>query len=283
LEELKWEKGQGARQVAFLCYSSGTSGLPKGVKISHRNVISNTLQVATFDSLTRDPDQTDIILGLLPQSHIYSLIVVCHVGTYMGDTIVNLPKFDFMQLLKAIQDFKISMLYLVPPIIIAIAKNKEAVKKFDLSSVKTIFTGAAPLGAETATELQGQHPDWVIRQGYGLTETCTVVSSSSPTDIWFGSVGVLLPSFEARLVTIEGAEISGYDQPGELVVKSPSVVLGYHNNDKATRETFVDGWMRTGDEAVVRKSESGHEHIWITDRIKELIKVKVGISSASVP
>lgn len=94
-------------------------------------------------------------------------------------------------------------------------------------------------------------------------------------DIWFGSCGSLLPSIQAKIVSIEGVEITGYDQPGELVVKSPTVVLGYLNNPQANKETFVDGWMRTGDEAVVRKSPNGNEHIFIVDRIKELIKVKV--------
>lgn len=85
----------------------------------------------------------------------------------------------------------------------------------------------------------------------------------------------MLPGFEAKLLTPEGVEITGYDEPGELVVRSPSVVLGYLNNEKATKETFEDGWMRTGDEAVFRKSPKGNEHVFIVDRIKELIKVKV--------
>ena len=148
-------------------------------------------------------------------------------------------------------------------------------KKSDLSSVKSIFTGAAPLGEETAQELNAAFPTWKVKQGYGLTETCTVVSSSPEFDIWFGSSGSLLPGIECKLMTIEGNEITVYDQPGELWVKSPSVVLGYLNNAKSTRETFVDGYMRTGDEAVFRKNpKSGHEHLFITDRIKELIKVK---------
>ena len=115
----------------------------------------------------------------------------------------------------------------------------------------------------------------------GLTETCTVVSSTASTDIWFGSSGSLLPGFTAKIVSAEGKEITEYGQPGELVVQSPSVVLGYLNNDKANAETFIadtDGkgrWMRTGDEAVFRKAPSGNEHLFITDRIKELIKVKV--------
>ena len=109
----------------------------------------------------------------------------------------------------------------------------------------------------------------------GLTETCTVVCSTSPADIWLGSSGSLLPGVECKIVTLEGNEVTGYDQPGELLVKSPSVVLGYLNNDKANKETFQDGYMRTGDEAVIRKSPSGNEHVFIVDRIKELIKVKV--------
>lgn len=175
------------------------------------------------------------------------------------------------------------------------AKNKPTLDKFDLGSVRAIFTGAAPLGAETALELQSQYPSWAIRQGYGkilgtifgvlglcsltlligLTETSTVICSTPVHDVWPGSSGSLLPSVQAKIVSTEGTEMTGYDQPGELVVKSPSVVLGYLNNDQANKETFEDGWMRTGDEAVVRKSPKGNEHIFIVDRIKELIKVKV--------
>ena len=109
----------------------------------------------------------------------------------------------------------------------------------------------------------------------GLTETCTVVSSTPFNDVFPGSSGLLLPSFQARIVSTDGTEITAYDQPGELVVKSPSVVLGYLKNPQANKETFQDGWMRTGDEAVIRKSAQGNEHIFIVDRIKELIKVKV--------
>jgi long-subunit acyl-CoA synthetase (AMP-forming) len=154
-------------------------------------------------------------------------------------------------------------------------KNQGTLAKYNLSSVSSIFTGAAPLGKETAEDLQRMFPTWAIRQGYGLTETCTVVCSTSPDDIWFGSSGSIYPGIECRIVTPEGKEVTEYDQPGELLVKSPAVVLGYLNNDKAKAETFQDGYMRTGDEAVIRKSPKGYEHVFIVDRIKELIKVKV--------
>ena len=291
LEPLKWSPGQGQRQTAFLCYSSGTSGLPKGVMISHRNVIANTMQISAYDQPARESwgqgkQYLDVAMGLLPYSHIYGLIVICMSSTYRGDQVIVLPKFDMQWYLQSIETYKINTLYIVPPIIINMVKQKELLQKYDLSSVKSIFTGAAPLGKETAEALAGQYPEWKVRQGYGLTETCTVVSSSSPFDIWFGSSGCLLPGIEAKLMSMEGNEITGYDQPGELWVKSPSVVLGYLKNDKANTETFVEDhhgrFMRTGDEAVFRVSPEGNEHIWITDRIKELIKVKASIVLASL-
>ena len=162
--------------------------------------------------------------------------------------------------------------------IIHLTKSREIVKQYDLSSVTACFTGAAPLGKETAEDLLSIFPKWAVRQGYGLTETCTVVCSTVPNDIWFGSSGPILPGIQTRLVTVEGVEITGYNQPGELWVKSPAVVLGYLHNEKATKETFVeesDGrYMRTGDEAMIAKSPNGHEHIIITDRIKEYVTLK---------
>ena len=255
--------------------------------ISHLNVIANVLQVCTYDDYYRetlkapgDKRYQENCLGLLPMSHIYSLVVICHCSPYRGDGVIILPKFDMQLYLTSIQKFKISSLYLVPPIIIMMAKNKAALDKFDLSSIKIIFTGAAPLGKETADELSGQYPNWLIRQGYGLTETSTVVSSTSGHDIWFGSSGSIIPLVECKLVDPEnGKEITAYDTPGELWVKSPAVTLGYFKNEVATADTFVTDaggrWMKTGDEAVVRVAPSGNEHIFITDRIKELIKVKV--------
>jgi acyl-CoA synthetase (AMP-forming)/AMP-acid ligase II len=250
--------------------------------ISHRNVIANTIQISKYDQSYRDAfgkNYTEVALGLLPYSHIYGLVVVCMASIFRGDQVIVLPKFDLHHYLQSIAQYKINTLYLVPPIIIAMVKNDHLLKKYDLSSVRTIFTGAAPLGPETAEALQKQHPNWHVRQGYGLTETCTVVASTHPTDVWFGSSGSLIAGMEAKLMSAEGNEITRYDQPGELWVKSPSVVLGYLKNDKANKETFVethDGrFMRTGDEAVFRVSPNGNEHIWIVDRIKELIKVKV--------
>ncbi|KAG9240131.1 amp dependent CoA ligase-like protein [Calycina marina] len=282
IDALRWSKGQGAKQTAYLCYSSGTSGLPKGVKISHHNVISNIIQISTFEHPLRSKRKsyTEIALGLLPQSHIYGLVVIALSSTWRGDEVIVLPKFELESYLKSIATYKIVTLYLVPPIIIQMNKNQKVCSKYDLSSVNSIFTGAAPLGAETAEDLQKIYPSWKIRQGYGLTETCTVVCSTPEDDIWFGSSGSILPGFTCKIIDAEGKDVTAYNEPGELVVRSPSVVLGYLNNDKADAETFIkdhdsaERWMRTGDEAVLRKAPSGNEHVFIVDRIKELIKVK---------
>jgi acyl-CoA synthetase (AMP-forming)/AMP-acid ligase II len=277
-----WKKGDGAKRIAFLCYSSGTSGLPKGVMIAHYNVIANSLQYVTFGQPNRTSemkkrgvrDYTENCLGLLPMSHIYALVVVCHASPYRGDGVVVLPRYDFKLLLKTIQDYKMEMLYLVPPMIIHMAKQPDVVKQFDMSSVRAMFTGAAPLKEDTARELLKVLPNIDLLQGYGLTETATVVCATVPQDIWLGASGSLLPGCIARIFTPEGKEVTEYNQTGELWVHSPSVVVGYLNNKKATDETFVtadDGlrYMRTGDEVVIAKSPEGNEHVFITDRIKE--------------
>ncbi|KAL4873960.1 hypothetical protein BDV12DRAFT_181862 [Aspergillus spectabilis] len=281
LEKIAWRAGEAARRTAFLCYSSGTSGLPKGVMISHRNVISNVLQITAFEKSWRDSQKTadgsyytDVLLGLLPQSHIYGLVVMCHAGPFRGDQVIVLPKFELKTYMAAVQNFKITSLFVVPPIIITMIRNPDVCAKYDFSSARSLFTGAAPLGKETALDFQKIYPKVTIRQAYGLTETSTVVTATHFDDIVLGSSGWLVPGVEARIVTPEGVEVTTYDTPGELWIKSPSVVLGYLKNEKITKETFGDGWMHTGDEAVIRKSPKGIEHVYIVDRIKELIKVK---------
>lgn len=255
--------------------------------ISHRNCITNIIQITLHEKASRaargsngQPYQ-DVGLGLLPVSHIYGLVVINLSTTYRGDEIIVLPKFEMQSYLNAIQKYKINTLYLVPPIIIAMINSQGICSKYDLSSVRTIFTGAAPLGRETAEDLGRLYPSWLIRQGYGLTETCTVVCSTIDSDIMFGTSGSLVSGCTVKLLRPDGSEVTEYGEPGELVAQSHSVVLGYLNNEQANKETFLpdeDGkgrWMRTGDEAIITKAPSGYEHVTITERIKELIKVKV--------
>ncbi|EMD85583.1 hypothetical protein COCC4DRAFT_151733 [Bipolaris maydis ATCC 48331] len=274
LEPIGWSPGQAKTQVAFLCYSSGTSGTPKGVLISHYNVISNIIQMHTTErsvrkerlSLARSTE-LDIGICVLPLSHIYALVAIAHTSFYRGDKCVIMPKYEINSFLQAIEMFKVSLLYLVPPIVLNILQSPTLVSKYDLSTISAVFTAAAPLGKEMALALEQAFPQWKIRQAYGFT----VENDISP-----GSSGSLVSGYEAKLLTPDGIEITALDVPGELYLRSPSITsLGYFRNNQASKETFLeDGWLRTGDEAMFRLSEQGkNEHLWITDRLKELIKV----------
>ncbi|KAJ3534109.1 hypothetical protein NM208_g7686 [Fusarium decemcellulare] len=280
ISTLEWTPGQGKRQVAYLCYSSGTSGLPKAVMISHYNVIACTLQLQTFESVTRRDEgiETQVALGVLPFSHIYGLVVIAHLAQYRGDEVIVLQRFQLDQLLEAVQKFKIEQLCVVPPIIVQLLSNYDKCQKYDLSSVRLIFSGAAPLGSETVHKLLELYPRWRISQGYGLTEASPSVFHTSEADALVGSSGSLLPGVKAKIIDQHGKEVTKHETRGELYVQAPCVTLGYLNNERASAETFVwheDGrWLRTGDEVLVRKSPLGWEHFVVVDRIKELIKVK---------
>ncbi|KAJ2904879.1 uncharacterized protein MKZ38_006920 [Zalerion maritima] len=289
LEPLQWCKGQGARQAAFLCFSSGTSGLPKAVMISHLNVIANVMNHAAFEShaVKLSGPETEVVLGLLPLSHIYGLVVIAHCGTYRGSEIIILPRFEMNSYLNAIEQFKIERLVVVnecatSPRVWYMPDGYDAdfcdIGKKDLSSVRVLYTGAAPMGIQTLADTQRLWPDWKIGQGYGMTETSTIICTTSEHDIFIGSSGSIIPNTRGKIMGFDGKEVTTHDTPGELWAQGPSVVLGYLNNEKANAETFVwdhDGrWIKTGDEVVVSKAPSGNEHLFIVDRIKELIKVK---------
>jgi acyl-CoA synthetase (AMP-forming)/AMP-acid ligase II len=253
----------------------------KAVMVSHYNVIANVLQAFHFDSVPRKQIglETQNYLGVLPLSHIYGLVLVSSLGHYRGDQNIVLPKYNFDELLNATQRFKIEQLYVVPPMLIHIIGNPDKVAKYNLNSVRFVYCGAAPLGPEVVEAVRKMFPKWRIGQGYGMTECSPTISTTNELDLLVGSSGSLLPGKKAKLINLEGKEVTEYDTPGELLIQSPAVVLGYLNNEKANADTFVhhdDGrWLRTGDEVVVRKSSQGNEHFIIVDRIKELIKTKV--------
>ncbi|KAF4980212.1 hypothetical protein FZEAL_3723 [Fusarium zealandicum] len=280
LPPLTWAPGQGARQAAYLCYSSGTSGLPKPVMLSHYNIIAGILQTSAFDSVSRKTlgIETQVMLGLLPFSHVFGLMVITHLGTFRGDEIIVLPRFVFETFLGAVSRFSIRQISVVPPIVIQMLSMQEVCRKYDLSSIEFVYTGAAPLGQETVDDLLALYPKWRLGQGYGMTETATVFISTSELDTLVGSTGSLVSGTKARIINMDGKEITEHEKPGELLVQSPSVSMGYFGNTQATSETFFedkDGrWIRTGDEVLVRKSAAGNEHFVVVDRIKELIKVK---------
>ncbi|KAI5456050.1 hypothetical protein BGZ63DRAFT_367946 [Mariannaea sp. PMI_226] len=272
----KWSKGRASQQVAYLCYSSGTSGTPKGVMISHRNIIANVLQVTLFESIFRPSTHQDVILGVLPQSHIYSIILTTHVSTFRGDTVITMAKYELMTLVAAIKRFQMTLLYVVPPILVSLAKQSGLAKDpevFNLPSVKRIFCGAAPLSEELTSQIRTLYPGVLLGQGYGMTETATVVCQH-PKEVYDGSSGCIVPGLQIRIVDSEGHDVEETNKRGELLVNGPNVTLGYFKNEKATKETFQDGWLRTGDEVEVRlHPKTKDAHLFIVDRVKELIKV----------
>ncbi|CAI4212640.1 unnamed protein product [Parascedosporium putredinis] len=279
LEPLRWSKGQGGRQPAFLCYSSGTSGLPKAVMISHRNIIANIIQHSTYETVGRKSRGVDTqnVLCFLPFSHIYALVVIAHTCTWRGDGIVVLPKFDFTHYLESIQKYRVNQLIVVPPSSSACCRTRTCAAS-TTSAACASSLAALPPGCRDHSGDPRHVP--LLDHWPGLRhdrDRCRRHRSQRARHFPRAS-GSLLPGLRAKLIDPEGREITAHETPGELLVQGPAVVLGYLNNEKASAETFVhhdDGrWIRTGDEALVAVSPQGNEQIVIVDRIKELIKVK---------
>jgi len=254
-----------AKDVAVLPYSSGTTGLPKGVMLTHRNLVANLLQTRA----TQEVDPDDVLIGVLPFFHIYGMQVIMNLGLREGATVITMPRFDLDQFLGLIEERGVTRAYVVPPNALALAQHP-AVDEHDVSSLRMIMSGAAPLGAELSEAVQKRTGANTI-QGYGLTETspvthCVPASGGRP-----GSIGPPLPNTECRIVDPESGEDVAVGERGELWVRGPQVMKGYLNNAEATAATIDDeGWLHTGDVAVV--DEAGEYEI--VDRLKELIKYK---------
>ena len=253
------------RHVVVLPYSSGTTGFPKGVMLTHHNLTANIEQLAAHMPLAED----EIAFAVLPFFHIYGMQVLMNFMLSRGATIVTAPRFDMVQMLELTQELKITRLFLVPPIVLALAKHP-IVDKYDLSSVKQVFSGAAPLGGEIA-EAAANRLGCEIAQGYGMTELSPVSHAIREGDYKPASVGTLVANTEARLVDPETGEDAASGASGEIWVRGPQVMAGYLNNPEATAQTIdSEGWLHTGDIAEIH--DDGHT--FIVDRLKELIKVK---------
>ena len=255
-----------AEDLAVLPYSSGTTGLPKGVMLTHRNLVANVCQIQDAFPISEE----DVLIGCLPFFHIYGQTVIMNQGLRAGATIVTMPRFDLDQFLDLIQEHRVSRVYVVPPIALALARHP-AVDSRDLSSVRTIMSGAAPMGADLA-ERVATRLDCKVIQGYGLTETSPVTHVIRPDGVNKpGSIGPPLADTECRLVDPETGEDAAEGERGELWVRGPQIMAGYLNNAEATASTIDrDGWLHTGDIAL--RDEDGFYSI--VDRLKELIKYK---------
>ena len=254
-----------ANDVVVLPYSSGTTGLPKGVMLTHRNLIANLAQTEGALSI----DDGELILAVLPFFHIYGMQVLMNEFLSRGATIVTLPRFDLEQALGIIQERRIERFFVVPPIVLAFAKHP-MIDQFDLSSLKQVFSGAAPLSAELANEAAARLNCEVV-QGFGMTELSPVSHATMSGQDRPGTVGVTIPNTECRLVDPATGEDQGVGGVGELWIRGPQVMKGYLNNPEATAGTIdPDGWLRTGDIATI----DADGYVSIVDRLKELIKYK---------
>ncbi|GAA5824263.1 hypothetical protein JCM11251_001586 [Rhodosporidiobolus azoricus] len=257
------------KSVAFIGYSSGTSGKAKGVKSSPYNMTS--LLPMTEPLKIQDKD---VVLAFLPFNHIYGLACILMTSIYHGAPLVSLPKYTLETVCAAVQRHRVTIFPLVPPVALHIARAPE-VEQYDLSSLRLVSSGAAPLGPELQKELANRLPGCIVYQGFGLTETTgtTHMGFSAPA----GSIGPLIPRMQARLVDPESGKDVARGEAGELWLAGPNVMLGYLNRPEANAETLVQDpqypgttWLRTGDIGHVDKEDN----FYISDRLKELIKVK---------
>ncbi|KUI66323.1 putative 4-coumarate--CoA ligase 1 [Cytospora mali] len=261
------------KDLALLVYSSGTTGLPKGVCLTHFNVVCNLLQNSALDGHHLRPgpgNMGDRLLGVIPFYHVYGIANNILFPVYSGLQLVIMSRFDLEKACQAIQDFKITYAYVPPPIVLALGKNP-AVDKYDLTTLKYLHCGAAPLPGELI-DLVWSRLKVAVKQGYGLSEVSAISHAQMP-DEWAKfktSVGKLAPNMQAKVVDTQGNEVT-LGEEGELWLKGPNVFGGYLNNPERTKEAFTtDQWLKTGD--VVKMDKYGN--YYCVDRLKELIKYK---------
>ncbi|PNP78974.1 hypothetical protein FNYG_07839 [Fusarium nygamai] len=263
---------------AFLCFSSGTTGLPKAVMISHANIIAQCLQTAdiTLPNHSR-------ILAALPFHHISGIVHQLHLPIHLNANVYVLPKFTLDSLLKTAAENKIRELIIVPPILVRLVREPELVSKYDLSHVERFSSGAAPLSREILTLLEKAFPGTGFKQGYGMTESCSTITSHPPSKYSYkyaDRVGMLVGSTEVRIVDIDTGKDCEIGKAGEIWARGPQMAMGYLDNPEATESTFdKDGFLHTGDIGYF-----DHDGMLaITDRLKEIIKVKgVGVAPAEL-
>jgi acyl-CoA synthetase (AMP-forming)/AMP-acid ligase II len=256
-----------AEDVVVLPYSSGTTGLPKGVMLTHRNLVANITQGESVLQIGSDGR----LVAVLPFFHIYGMTVLMNSALFVGATIVVLPRFDLPQFLETIVRYRINQAYVVPPIALAFAKHP-MIDSYDLSSLNKLFSGAAPLDEEltvACAKRLGCH----VGQGYGMTELSPVTHAVAGDDFTAppGSVGKALPSTQCRIVDVATGEDVEVGVAGELLIRGPQVMAGYLGRPEETAAMIdPDGWLHTGDIARI----DADNYYYIVDRVKELIKYK---------
>eukprot|EP00058_Branchiostoma_floridae_P001843 XP_002587331.1 hypothetical protein BRAFLDRAFT_285011 [Branchiostoma floridae] len=254
--------------VAVLPYSSGTTGLPKGVVLTNNNIVANLRQI--MYGMLEFNRQEDCLIAQLPFFHIYGMVAVLSNCLRQGVKIVTIPRFEPELYLRVIQDYKVTRVMMVPPIALFLSKHP-LVDQYDLSHVKDLMCAAAPMGRNLTMALRDRLNPQSLRQGYGLTETSPVTHLCMEDEFAPGAVGIIIPNTEIKVIHTETEEALGEGQDGEICVRGPQVMKGYLNNPEATAGCIdADGWFHTGD--IGHYDDKGY--FFIVDRLKELIKYK---------
>ncbi|XP_027368423.1 4-coumarate--CoA ligase 2-like isoform X2 [Abrus precatorius] len=260
--------------VVALPFSSGTSGLPKGVMLTHRNLVTTVAQLVDGENPHQYTHREDVLLCVLPMFHIYALNSILLCGIRAGAAVLIVQKFEITTLLKLIEKHRVTVASLVPPIVLELVKNGEAFR-YDLSSIRAVVTGAAPMGVELQDAVKARLPHATLGQGYGMTEAgplaISLAFAKEPFKIKSGACGTVVRNAEMKIVDTETGASLPRNKAGEICIRGTKVMKGYLNDPEATARTIdKEGWLHTGDIGFI----DDDDELFIVDRLKELIKYK---------
>ncbi|MED6196663.1 4-coumarate--CoA ligase 1 [Stylosanthes scabra] len=255
-------------------FSSGTSGLPKGVMLTHSNLVTTVAQLVDGENPHQYTHSEDVLLCVLPMFHIYALNSILLCGIRAGAVVLIVQKFEITTLMELIEKYRVTVASLVPPIVLAVVKSGDA-HKYDLSSIRGVISGAAPMGMELQEAVKARLPHATLGQGYGMTEAgplaISLAFAKEPFKVKSGACGSVVRNAEMKIVDPDTGASLPHNKPGEICIRGTKVMKGYLNDRDATDRTIdKEGWLHTGDIGYL----DDDEELFIVDRLKELIKYK---------